>query len=116
MSVEQKRAFDNYAFHNSGFNGTFMEYVGFTLHIARLGFSMHSQQIGKGLFLIDLQTAGYPGLFASYVLRGSKSAIIDPGPASSVSYPCRLLRFLIHGLQPHSGFSHILPEQSISGV
>jgi glyoxylase-like metal-dependent hydrolase (beta-lactamase superfamily II) len=46
---------------------------------------MYAEQIGKGLFLIDLRTAGYPCLFSSYVLNGSKSVIIDPGPASSVS-------------------------------
>ncbi len=40
-------------------------------------------QIGESLFLIDLRTGGFPDLFASYVLKGSKTAIVDPGPSSS---------------------------------
>lgn len=46
---------------------------------------MHTVQIEEDLFLVDLHTGGYPDLFSSYILRGSETAIIDPGPSSSIS-------------------------------
>ncbi len=45
---------------------------------------MHTKEIGKNLFLIDLQTGGYPNLIASYVLRGEQTAVIETGPTSSI--------------------------------
>ncbi len=75
---------------------------------------MHAEQIGDELFLIDLLTAGYPGLFASYVLRSSKSTIIDPGPSSSVSNLLLGLREL--GIQPEDisyvALSHVHIDHS----
>ena len=57
--------------------------AGFSLRLSKSWLLMHTAQIGEDLFRIDLQTAGYPGLFASYVLKGSKTTIVDPGPLSS---------------------------------
>jgi glyoxylase-like metal-dependent hydrolase (beta-lactamase superfamily II) len=46
---------------------------------------MFTNRVGKNLFLIDLKTAGQKNLIASYVLKGKKVAIVDPGPTSSIS-------------------------------
>jgi glyoxylase-like metal-dependent hydrolase (beta-lactamase superfamily II) len=45
---------------------------------------MHTKQIGKELFLIDLQTGGFENLIASYVLKGKHTAIVETGPTSSI--------------------------------
>ncbi len=45
---------------------------------------MHTKQIGANLFLIDLQTGGFPNLIASYVLKGEQTAIVETGPTSSI--------------------------------
>ncbi|MCJ7794011.1 MBL fold metallo-hydrolase, partial [Candidatus Bathyarchaeota archaeon] len=45
---------------------------------------MHTKQIGKKLFLIDLETGGYKNLIASYVLKGKKAIIVETGPTSSI--------------------------------
>lgn len=45
---------------------------------------VHTTQIGENLFLIDLQTGGYPNLIASYVIRGEQTAVIETGPTSSI--------------------------------
>jgi hypothetical protein len=45
---------------------------------------MHTKQIGKNLYLIDLQTGGFRNLIASYVLKGEKTIIIETGPTSSI--------------------------------
>jgi len=75
---------------------------------------MHTLQIGENLFLVDVQTAGYPGLFAGYVLRGSENAIIDPGPSSSVSNLLLGLKEL--GVQPEDvtyvAISHVHIDHS----
>ena len=75
---------------------------------------MHVVQVGENLFLIDVETAGYPGLFAGYVLRGFKTAIIDPGPSLSVSNLLFGLRAL--GIQPESvayvALSHVHIDHS----
>lgn len=75
---------------------------------------MHTVQIGENLFLIDVETAGYPGLFAGYVLRGFKTTIIDPGPSLSVSNLLLGLREL--GIQPESvayvALSHVHIDHS----
>ena len=66
------------------------------------------------MFLIDVETAGYPGLFAGYVLRGFKTTIIDPGPSLSVSNLLLGLREL--GIQPESvayvALSHVHIDHS----
>ena len=45
---------------------------------------MHIQEIGKNLFIVDLETGGFKKLIASYVLKGKKTIIIETGPTSSV--------------------------------
>ena len=45
---------------------------------------MHTKEIGKNLFLIDLETGGIPKIIASYVLKGDKTIIVETGPSSSI--------------------------------
>jgi len=45
---------------------------------------LQTSQIGKNLFLVDLQTGSFNGLIASYVIRGKRTAIVESGPASSI--------------------------------
>lgn len=44
---------------------------------------MAGKEIAAGVFLIDTFAAGVPGLVASYLIKGEKSALIDVGHASS---------------------------------
>jgi len=46
---------------------------------------LHTKEIGKNLFLIDLETGGLRNLIASYVLKGAKAIIVETGPSTSVS-------------------------------
>jgi glyoxylase-like metal-dependent hydrolase (beta-lactamase superfamily II) len=46
---------------------------------------LHTKEIGKNLFLIDLETAGIQKIIASYVLKGDKTIIVESGPSSSIS-------------------------------
>jgi glyoxylase-like metal-dependent hydrolase (beta-lactamase superfamily II) len=46
--------------------------------------SMHTKEIGRNLFLIDLETGGFENLIASYVLKGTKTTIVETGPSSSI--------------------------------
>ena len=53
---------------------------------------MHTKQIGKNLYLIDLETGGYKNFIGSYVIKTSKKTIlIESGPTNSVPT-------LLHGL------------------
>jgi glyoxylase-like metal-dependent hydrolase (beta-lactamase superfamily II) len=45
---------------------------------------VHIDRVGEDLFLIDLETGGFEGIAASYVLRGLKSIIVETGPTSSI--------------------------------
>lgn len=45
---------------------------------------MHTIEIGKNLFLIDLETGGLKNLICSYVIKGKKSVLVESGPTSSV--------------------------------
>jgi len=45
---------------------------------------MHTKEIGKNLFLIDLETGGFKNLIASYVLKGARTIIVETGPSSSI--------------------------------
>jgi glyoxylase-like metal-dependent hydrolase (beta-lactamase superfamily II) len=45
---------------------------------------MHMKEIGKNLFLVDLETGGFKNLIASYVLKGEKAIIVETGTTSSV--------------------------------
>jgi glyoxylase-like metal-dependent hydrolase (beta-lactamase superfamily II) len=46
---------------------------------------VHTKEIGKNLFLIDLETGGFKNLIASYVLKGKKAIVVETGPTSSIS-------------------------------
>ncbi len=45
---------------------------------------MHTKEIDKNIFLIDLQTGGFKDLIASYVLKGERIAIVETGPTLSI--------------------------------
>jgi hypothetical protein len=45
---------------------------------------LHIKEIGKDLFLIDLETGGIQRIVASYVLKGDKTIIVETGPSSSI--------------------------------
>ncbi|MBN1357833.1 hypothetical protein JW988_03595 [Candidatus Bathyarchaeota archaeon] len=45
---------------------------------------MHTKEIGKNLFLIDLKTGGFKNLIDSYVLKGAQAIIVETGPSSSI--------------------------------
>ncbi|MGF3522191.1 MAG: MBL fold metallo-hydrolase [Candidatus Bathyarchaeia archaeon] len=45
---------------------------------------MHTRQINRNLFVVDLQTGGFENLIASYVLKGDKTIVVETGPPSSV--------------------------------
>jgi glyoxylase-like metal-dependent hydrolase (beta-lactamase superfamily II) len=53
---------------------------------------LHTKQIGRNLYLIDLETGGYKNFIGSYVIKTSKKTIlIESGPTNSVPT-------LLHGL------------------
>ncbi len=45
---------------------------------------MHSKQIGKHLYQIDLETGGFKNLICSYVIKGKKPLLVESGPTNSV--------------------------------
>lgn len=46
---------------------------------------MHTKQIGKNIYLIDLETGGYKNFIGSYVIKtAQKTMLIESGPTSSV--------------------------------
>jgi glyoxylase-like metal-dependent hydrolase (beta-lactamase superfamily II) len=45
---------------------------------------LHTKKVGKNIFLIDLETGGFKNLIASYVLKGTKTIIVETGPSSSI--------------------------------
>ena len=51
----------------------------------KTGVKMHITKIEKHLYLIDVETARIKNFIASYILKGRHVAIVETGPASSVS-------------------------------
>jgi glyoxylase-like metal-dependent hydrolase (beta-lactamase superfamily II) len=46
---------------------------------------LHTKQIGKNLYLIDLETGGYKSFIGSYVIKTAKKVVlVEVGPTSSV--------------------------------
>jgi glyoxylase-like metal-dependent hydrolase (beta-lactamase superfamily II) len=45
---------------------------------------MHTKQIGRNLYQVDLNTGGYSQLISSYILAGSNPVIVESGPTNSV--------------------------------
>jgi glyoxylase-like metal-dependent hydrolase (beta-lactamase superfamily II) len=48
------------------------------------GEAVHTTQIGKNLYQVELETGGYRNLICSYVLKGAKTILVESGPTSSV--------------------------------
>jgi glyoxylase-like metal-dependent hydrolase (beta-lactamase superfamily II) len=46
---------------------------------------LHTKEIKKNLFLIDLEPRGIQKIVASYILKGDKTIIVETGPSSSIS-------------------------------
>ena len=45
---------------------------------------MHTKEIGKNLYLVELETGGFKNLICSYVIKGDKTILVESGPTSSV--------------------------------
>ena len=45
---------------------------------------MRTKEIGKNLFLIELETGGFKNLICSYVIKAAKTILVESGPTSSV--------------------------------
>jgi glyoxylase-like metal-dependent hydrolase (beta-lactamase superfamily II) len=46
--------------------------------------ALHTKEIGKNLYQVELETGGFKNLFCSYILKGAKIIIVESGPTSSV--------------------------------
>jgi glyoxylase-like metal-dependent hydrolase (beta-lactamase superfamily II) len=45
---------------------------------------LHTQEIGKNLFMVDLETGGLKNLICSYIIKGKNTFIVESGPTNSV--------------------------------
>jgi len=45
---------------------------------------LHTKEIGKNLFQVELETGGFKNLICSYVIKGAKTILVESGPTSSV--------------------------------
>ena len=45
---------------------------------------MHTKEIGKNLFQVELETGGFKNLICSYIIKGAKTILVESGPTSSV--------------------------------
>ena len=45
---------------------------------------MHTKQVGKNLYMVDLATGGFEHLISSYIITGEKPFLVESGPTSSV--------------------------------
>ena len=45
---------------------------------------MYTQQIGKNLFIVELNTGGIKNLICSYVIKGNNPFLVEAGPTNSV--------------------------------
>lgn len=45
---------------------------------------MHTREIGKNLFQVELETGGFKNLICSYIIKAAKITIVESGPTSSV--------------------------------
>ena len=48
------------------------------------GESLHTKQIGKNFYQVELETGGFKNLICSYVFTGEKVTLVESGPTSSV--------------------------------
>jgi glyoxylase-like metal-dependent hydrolase (beta-lactamase superfamily II) len=45
---------------------------------------LNTKEIGKNLFMVDLETGGFKNLICSYVIKGKKPVLIEAGPTNSI--------------------------------
>ena len=45
---------------------------------------LHTKQVGKNIYMVDLKTGGFEHLICSYIIMGEKPFLVESGPASSV--------------------------------
>jgi glyoxylase-like metal-dependent hydrolase (beta-lactamase superfamily II) len=45
---------------------------------------LYTKEVGKNLFMVELETVGFKNLICSYVLKGKKSFLIESGPTNSI--------------------------------
>ncbi len=45
---------------------------------------MHTKEIGKNLFIVELKTGGIKNLICSYVIKGAKPFLVESGPTNSI--------------------------------
>ena len=45
---------------------------------------MHTKQIGKNLFMVELDTGGFKNLICSYVIKGKTPFLVESGPSNSI--------------------------------
>jgi glyoxylase-like metal-dependent hydrolase (beta-lactamase superfamily II) len=45
---------------------------------------LHTREIGKNLFQVELETGGFKNLICSYVIKSAKTTLVESGPTSSV--------------------------------
>jgi glyoxylase-like metal-dependent hydrolase (beta-lactamase superfamily II) len=45
---------------------------------------LHTKQIGKNLFMVELETGGFKNLICSYVIKGKTPFLVESGPTNSI--------------------------------
>lgn len=45
---------------------------------------MHTKEIGKNLFMVELKTGGFKNLICSYVIKGKRPSLLESGPTNSI--------------------------------
>jgi glyoxylase-like metal-dependent hydrolase (beta-lactamase superfamily II) len=45
---------------------------------------MHTKEVGKNLFSVELETGGFKNLICSYVIKGKKPFLVESGPTNSI--------------------------------
>ncbi|MCJ7634655.1 MBL fold metallo-hydrolase [Candidatus Bathyarchaeota archaeon] len=45
---------------------------------------MHTKEVGKNLFMVELETGGFKNLICSYVIKGKKPFLVESGPTNSI--------------------------------
>jgi glyoxylase-like metal-dependent hydrolase (beta-lactamase superfamily II) len=45
---------------------------------------LHTKEIGKNLYMVELETGGFKNLICSYVIKGKKTFLVESGPSNSI--------------------------------
>jgi glyoxylase-like metal-dependent hydrolase (beta-lactamase superfamily II) len=45
---------------------------------------LHTKEVGKNLFMVELETGGFKNLICSYVIKSEKPFLVESGPTSSI--------------------------------